>query len=511
MLAKAMGFHQTGQGSSLLTLSPEETEERQKIFRSLYIRDRCSAVLRGSPTWISPSSHCLGSAREPQGGSVPYVSPLGSGSSAYERNKVAWCDLTTLQGELHHLIFASQGSISESRALLARIAQDLEAWSQKHGVPSKSVPLAIDEVSLHLAFLGTRIRVIEARKACEKRGAVDTQALHDARLSSLLLLILCSGKRNDRFAGRASTLLSHDDGGRMDHAAESTRSEPPSPATKVPFAKRQPPDAVSPSACSFSWQDSQPQPHPIIGIHRLAIAYPAIAPFILARNILEVGAVGRSVSPSEDVESGLQERQDEGDEDRELLQALAACFRDAPALQHSGPDNHAAQVGRVIGCLVDIVSLDGKYADHEDVLPANSSDVLPSAAFPLWNDSNGTSPSPPTPTALFGSWVDVLSGISDTQEPSLSDQWTDPGSSVYFRQPFNKVNHSTVSLPDVVPTAPAFGAQPMEHLGAYPVDTMWGQHGHQFAALAQQQPNIAADTCRNRRVKRLRKEFIPDT
>ncbi|KXX75077.1 Thiamine repressible genes regulatory protein thi1 [Madurella mycetomatis] len=395
MLAKAMGFHQAGQGYSLSALSPEETKERQKIFRSLYIRDRCSAILRGSPTWISAPSLGIDSAQEPPGGSVPCVSPLESGSSAYERNKVAWCDLAALQGELHHLIFAPQGplaSVSESRALLTRIAQSLEAWSRKHGVPSKAVPLTIDEVSLHLAFLGTRIRIIEARNACKGHGTVDTQALRDARLSSLLLLISCGGKRNDRLTDRISTLLGHTDEYGMDHVAESTRSEPPSPTTKVPFAKCQPPDALSPSAYSFSRQDSQP--YPIIGIHRLAIAYPTIAPFILAQNILEMSVDGRSVSPSEDVESGQQERQDEGDEDRELLRALAACFRDAPALRYSGPDNHAAQVGHAIERLVDIVSLDGKYADNGDVLPTNPSDMLPSASFTLRNDSNSTSPYP---------------------------------------------------------------------------------------------------------------------
>ncbi|GAB1320047.1 Thiamine repressible genes regulatory protein thi1 [Madurella fahalii] len=511
MLAKAMGFYQTGQRSSLSALSLEEARERQKIFRSLYIRDRCSAILRGSPTWISTPSIGLNSAQEPRSEAVPCVSPLESSSSAYERNKMAWCELATLQGELHRLIFAPQSlltSVSESRTLLARIAQRLELWSRKHGVPSKPVRLTVDEVSLNLAFLGTRIRVIEAQKAGDMSGAVDTQELHDARLSSLLLLISCGALPNDGLADRIRTLLSLAGGNRPDLVAEPTSSAPPSPTTKVSFTERQPPHTPPRPVCTLGSQD--PRPHPSIGIHRLAIAYPTIAPFILARNILGMSTAGRSTPSPQGVGSGQRESRDEGDEDRELLQALAACFRDAPALQNSCPDNHAAQVGGVIERLVDIVSLDGKHAGREDTLLANPADVLPSAGFPLWSGSNGTPPCPLVPNMAFGPWVDVSSGTSDTRESTLGEQWADSGSSTYPGQPFNRGNRSPVSLPDMVPRVPAFGSPPMEQLGTYPVDTIWGQHGQQLAVPVQQQPGVAVGTCGDRRVKRPRKEFGPD-
>ncbi|KAF2676587.1 hypothetical protein K458DRAFT_321559, partial [Lentithecium fluviatile CBS 122367] len=51
ILAKATGLHQTSHGVRS-DLSPEEAEEREKVFRSLYIRDRYSATTHGSQSWL---------------------------------------------------------------------------------------------------------------------------------------------------------------------------------------------------------------------------------------------------------------------------------------------------------------------------------------------------------------------------------------------------------------------------------------------------------------------------
>ncbi|GAB1317678.1 hypothetical protein MFIFM68171_07888 [Madurella fahalii] len=73
----------------------------------------------------------------------------------------------------------------------------------KHGVPSTLVPTTVDDVSLHLAFIATRMRVQVSHKNAEGEVAcAAAQALHDARLSCLLFLVACDGGKNRNLAAK---------------------------------------------------------------------------------------------------------------------------------------------------------------------------------------------------------------------------------------------------------------------------------------------------------------------
>lgn len=360
-LAKAMGLYQAGQGLRLSPFSTEEVEERQKVFRSLYIRDRCAAVTRGTPTWLP--GHTLGSPSTPhesQSTSLPTPEPLGSGRT--ETTRAAWCELATLQSELHRFVFVEtpQVSAQQRRLSIGRLRQNLEMWSQKHSVPSSTVPTTIDNVSLHLAFLGTRIKAIEGCKPGQADRSDTAQALADARVCCLMLLVSCDGRRDVAWVERLERLLSKPSS--MSQALASV-GKPHTPASSSPST----PTADGPRSQQQHGSKS-PGPSPPLGIQRLAIAFPSAAPFILARNILGMGAGGSSSSSSSSTSSSRRQSffQAMGDDahdppteaadDIALLQALQVQFRDATVVANSDPDNHAAKVGHVIQVLADIVS-----------------------------------------------------------------------------------------------------------------------------------------------------------
>ena len=58
MLARESGLHQAGyHAAPSSNLSATEVEERQKVFKSLYIRDRYSAITCGTLLWLSSGGH----------------------------------------------------------------------------------------------------------------------------------------------------------------------------------------------------------------------------------------------------------------------------------------------------------------------------------------------------------------------------------------------------------------------------------------------------------------------
>jgi hypothetical protein len=502
-----MGLQHAGRGSTLSSLSAEEVEERQKIFHSLYVRDRCGAMLRGSSPWLTRFTLGLSPSQECDAEDASRRSQSESRSGVNKRNKAAWIELATLQGEMHHLIFSPQSplvSAAECRVLLARIAQGLKLWSEKHSVPPKTLPSTQDDVSLSLAFLGTRIRAIEAQKTGEDNGSDCAQVLDYARLSCLLLLAACDGLQNGKFVERTRMLLGSD--AARDVVASSTPTNATSPS----------PPALTSNPPTEAKSTQQP---PQIGIHRLALSFPAISLFILARHILQLRDGSVRQPPTEGKGSDQEESQNQVCEDRLLLEALWACFRDNPALQNNGPDNYTTRLGRIIERLVDIVCLADKHIDYdpEGELAGSQSDIntldaISSSGFPLWGDSKHTSLDPSFPTMGYDGWLGAPLVGGDNPGSSLGHQWTVPGSSGYLGPSFAAGCAPTVSLPATMPAASPFVVPDMERAGTYPANA-WEQQMQLTTVATQQQTQheAQADSGGKRRRKRPRHDPGTDT
>ncbi|KAK3303877.1 uncharacterized protein B0T15DRAFT_372104, partial [Chaetomium strumarium] len=199
MLAKSMGLERAASGVLSSPLSPEEVEERRKVFRSLYIRDQCSSITRGTPTWL-PNPH-------------PEIPSVGTQEVSQSKwNEAAWVELANLQTTLLHILPAPEnhavGYAPARKTSLDKHMQSLEAWSHKYGVLAASaMPTTAEDFSIHLAFLGTRMRVSGVHRHADAEGNAATQALHDARLSCLLFLVACDGRRNKHLVAWLERLL----------------------------------------------------------------------------------------------------------------------------------------------------------------------------------------------------------------------------------------------------------------------------------------------------------------
>lgn len=192
-LARESGLTQAGPG--LLprsSLSAVEAEERQKIFRSLFIRDRYSVTAWGAPAWL-PSA----APEAPPSPSMSIVYRQGTypshpSDSPYRSH---W-ELVGVQDKLHRLLYSTDVpamSISERRTAIARLQQKLQSWTETYKVPSFHRPNTVDKISLHLAFLGTRMRMLDTDNIVNGAAcSTSLQVINDARLSCLLVVTSCT-------------------------------------------------------------------------------------------------------------------------------------------------------------------------------------------------------------------------------------------------------------------------------------------------------------------------------
>ncbi|KAK3368609.1 hypothetical protein B0H63DRAFT_565263 [Podospora didyma] len=526
MLAKAMGLHHAGQGLSVSPFSAEEIEERQKVFRSLYIRDRAAALTRGTPLWLPRSNLKFPPLADPTSITIPNPSSPETPARRYETNRVAWYELATLQSELHHAVFdeSTQTSIQERRLSLVRLRQSLQVWSQKHAVPSSTVPAGMDEVSLHLAFLGTRIRTIDGHKlgGADADAAAQWQASLDARISCLLMLVSCSGRRDERLVEQLEQLLRKRRNMSGETLVSNANTKPGTPASSPssPTGTR----AASESLKSQSTISKLSSP---LGIQRLTIFFPTAALFTLARNILGIGpAASRRNSLFQSISDQQEERQGQIAEDIALLRGLHACFRDAAAVVNSDPDNHAVKVGRVIQVLVDIVSavLDPASSNTDPIDP-----LLTSAISPILG-----SPAIPTPSnnmvaqagasrtsygQLDAATLSHLVGSGSGNVPSPSSSWANPRNG--SMESLSTGSSTSASMPMVSTPEMTFDiSQFIDQMGANSLSAMWGEDQPGMAAtptqLQQQQqdqsilettPTASTQTTRKKGNKRVRTSF----
>jgi hypothetical protein len=275
-----MGLHQAHAASG--GVSPEEAQERFKVFRSLYLLDKGFAISRGSICWL-PSFDCSLSSELDQ-------SP--------ESNYTPRIQLARLQEEIYRLFHSAESqrqSSAKYKAALSRLEQNLQNWANTHdifGSPSHGG----GDTSLQLEFLAALITAF-----C---GSPETshirRALNESRASCMLLLI-ANGKHDQAMVDRLDVLL---------------LSKSPSRALHKPTTRRrsgkQSPERSRPSISETA------QPH----VARLLDAFSLPAFFLLARNVLSPIISEHDASTHS-----------EGD--LELLKLVCECFRTVDGRTHA--------------------------------------------------------------------------------------------------------------------------------------------------------------------------------
>jgi hypothetical protein len=478
-LARESGLHQTGPSLPLESnLSAIQVEERQKVFRSLYIRDRYSVTARGAPTWL-PS---VG----PEGPPAPSTSAgYGQGGiqshPSYPLHRPHW-ELVEVQDKLHRLLHSTDApamSTSERRTILARLQQKLKTWTQTHQVPSPKRPTTLDEISLYLAFLGTRILVLDSDNVAGGAArSASSQVIADARLSCLLVATRCSHDSYPALVNRLHCLLNKADStGRVGTHPSSTPSLPisassPFFATASSSATDAPPRSGPPTPPPSSSSLGQASFSAPLPFHRLQNVFPVAAVFVLVRHILGIDARARSSQPATTAAPTDGNRQHEIDQDILLLESLLLCFRSiAPPtaeVAHGKLDSstHGSKLGRTIQHLVDIIhaivgptgrgGVDDADGEGDDDVHA-SEPLLASASSLLLNASSNVMSMPNFDLYGSGGVSPLRPSIPQTASSSRStraasqEPWSAPATPLWTPQSplyASSITPMAVMIPD---------------------------------------------------------------
>ena len=383
ILAREAGLHQCGNDlASSSNISVIDAEERRKVFKSLFIRDRYSATACGAFTWLP-----RGGPKGPPPTPTSAVHVHGARPSDEIEIQLAphW-ELAKIQDEFHHLLGladASEISPSEWRTVFTRLQQKLERWTQTHKIPSSTRPSTVDGISLHLAFLGIRIRLLSLDiNTGDTVQQVSAQTLHDARLSCLLVATSCSHYPNQTLTARLDHLLDKSEltssRGAQTHSSSSNSSptSESSPSSPIFYSTTDAPQRTGSMTPPLMDQNSaEVQATVPLPFHRLANVFPTAAVFVIARHILSLGPCAQtSQSPSHLAHHDAQ-TQHEMIQDKWLLEALLLCFRSTQlpttiaAAAHRKVDSEAypSKFGRIIQHLISII--------HAITDPASRSDT----------------------------------------------------------------------------------------------------------------------------------------
>ncbi|PGH00584.1 hypothetical protein AJ80_09156, partial [Polytolypa hystricis UAMH7299] len=377
ILAREAGLHQAGHSISRSSnLSAMEAEERQKVFGSLYIRDRYSATASGSLTWL-PSGAPKGPIATSTSTATTHV---GNTANRVDTQSKAHWELAKIQDELHCMLSSAdvrEMSPPERQAALRSLQQKLKAWARSHKVPSSARPNTVDEVLLHLAFLGTRIRVLQSDNFTgEDASSASAQVLYDTRLCCLLVATSCKPHPNRALTDRLDHMLSQApcafEGTLRPHYSSVSSSR----SSRSSRASSRMPSSPSPSASSSSAGDAGQRTSPLtpppsssssvktpesatVPIHRVAHVFPNAAVFVLVRHILGIGTAARPSKNSPTAILNDEEQQDEARQDISLVEALLVTIHHEPSpeafLKKLGSDPSSGKVGRILQHLVDII------------------------------------------------------------------------------------------------------------------------------------------------------------
>ncbi|KAL6716879.1 hypothetical protein ACLMJK_004791 [Lecanora helva] len=303
VLARTMGLHQVRSAPEGVT--PEEAQERFKVFRSLYLRDKSVSISRGLICWL-PSFDCSLS------------SELGEAGSA-ESKFAARTELAKLEDEsyrLFHSVDAPKKTSARYRSALLRIEQGLEYWANANGMFNSPYSSTRD-VDLQLEFLAARICVF--RKSPELNHV--RRALSDAR-ASCLWIIVSYGKHEPSMINQLDEILLSKSQTKSLGKRTSGRSNKSSRTNSTESVK----EARSENGPSR--------------FHSLLDKFSVPGFFLLASNVIK---------PS----SAYDESKT--DEDLDLLQRISICYKEMDARIQA--NNHTHKVGRAFENLLEVIRL----------------------------------------------------------------------------------------------------------------------------------------------------------
>ena len=340
MLAKRIGIHQIHRGSDIIT--SEEAHERFKVFRSLYLRDKHDLIFNGSICWLPTFDSKL--------------SDISSIDSA-DQDCAARIQLATLQEDIYrsfHSAKSQNKSLAKCKSSLKYIEQKLESLANTQGIFSlpRSGP-NIRNISLQLDFLATRIGAFCA--SCEPNHI--SQKIIDSRASCMLLLLSC-GKHEESIGERLETLL------------------PPKKLSKyLSDLDDSRPGKRSSSGTAPSTNSGTETPSELARFSSLPNAFPVLAFFVLAKNIL------------------LSEQPDYSQQDDiSLLSKVYACFKELDAKTRA--NNRTHNIGRAFATILEIIHLVRKSQGYQASPPAMDSIDNPPTQLNNENDLD----SPPSLT-----------------------------------------------------------------------------------------------------------------
>ncbi|KIL92718.1 hypothetical protein FAVG1_03898 [Fusarium avenaceum] len=298
LLARTMGLHQSHASSS--DLSPEDILERHKVFRSLYIRDKNIAILRGSTAWLP--GHDSG---------IPHLTDEIE-TGAHEL--VARLELAKLQDEVYQTFHAASAPslhISKQGQVLSQLQQKLEQWASAHNVIQKTLT-SPGSFSLMLSFLATRICLLKSNDDIKS-----AQPSRDAKACCLVFLLATAKKPDSRLSDALKETLG------------------PQKPLLLPTTKKAKRNSRNQAALNGDDESANS------ALPRLAVTFPLAAAFIVAKDILLQPIAEADSTPGRP------------EEEIYLLEALRDQFALATGQAHV--DNFALPFSRILDLLVRIV------------------------------------------------------------------------------------------------------------------------------------------------------------
>lgn len=434
-----MGLDQTSNRSPSQGFSADEMEERQKLYISLYIRDRFQTTIRGTPCWlpsIKPQG-CFSPSQSPTDDNNDILKSMSSYSWPMSTEYAAELALARIQSDLHHIALATNPiplGFDYCRAVL-RVQRDLTSWSQKYNVPASVRPTSFRDVCLHLAYFSTCIRLqplLDTESGDGENEAspasTRTRLLDFSRLCCLLVVSRCTplDQMDTMLVSKLDSLLNETSNG-VDAAVENLSPLEGSPKSPRMVTGQTPPRPTT----NVQWGDNCVS---LLSVHRVAAFLPAIAIFLLSREILA----------TEGKDLHHHDKCFDHTEDIRLLESLASCLASSPVLTEK-KDSYPSKLHRITQLITDTIkttaqNMTGAHATYDSVnclsMPMDVDVVSKSAVdvFHSINSNHSEAPSDLTSSSTIATstaWSDSVSWTWDPQvaTPSanlpLSGSWFD--------------------------------------------------------------------------------------
>ncbi|KAK4890186.1 hypothetical protein LTR27_011068 [Elasticomyces elasticus] len=368
-LARMMDLHRPQ--SVLPGVSPEEHQERWKVCRSLYIRDKALAVSRGSVSWLPDMR----------------ITPLSSLASEQKSSHRRRVQLATIQDNVYKLANTSDPLSRSSRKLkkaLRVIQTGLQDMAQTHDLfdswmtDQTCAPLRLD-------FLATRLAAIHESLCHSQQRIVHT----DARVSCMTLLIGCGRSNMGLHQYAEALMLANGSAYHTRLGTDPTDTSRGKQAVQATFT-----GVVAASS-----------------ILALLDAFPPTAFFRIVRNILWP-----------DQHTVISD----ADKDLSLLQQVQACYTEHATLMPAG--SFRRKLASVFEALLRLVAIAREqYSAHNNSLstePHGPPDVTLSINAPGSSTSVPTAPQPQLDAIFDMTSLSAWPTLNNAQELSW-DSWTD--------------------------------------------------------------------------------------